>query len=233
MGNACLAITILNALVWRRLRIITSRLSKTATKVVVDWHATTKPLSYWKVYDEYLPRRRRTRFDLVEVGVFTGESLKVFARHYPRARVLGIDAHLRDIDFSLYPNVEYVQGDQGDREAMKQLVRDFSGAPHVVLDDASHLGGHTLATFEPLYPTVAPGGIYIIEDWGTGYRPSGWKDGAAPRPRGPAVLDAQRFPSHDFGMVGAMKSLIDGIGPAEGIDSMHFHQWTVVIRKSA
>lgn len=76
-------------------------MSQTATKVVADWHATTKPESYWKVYDAYLPRRRRTRFDLVEVGVFTGESLKVFAHHYPEARILGIDAELRDIDFSM------------------------------------------------------------------------------------------------------------------------------------
>ena len=56
------------------------------------------------------------------------------------------------------------------------------GAPDIVLDDGSHIGRHQQASFECLFPLLAEGGLYVIEDlhssyWGgfheVGYRTSG------------------------------------------------------------
>ena len=35
----------------------------------------------------------------------------------------------------------------------------------LVMDDASHLGPQTRASFETLFPRLRAGGLYIIEDW--------------------------------------------------------------------
>jgi hypothetical protein len=37
----------------------------------------------------------------------------------------------------------------------------------LVIDDASHLYGPSLATFETLFPALREGGLYVLEDWKT------------------------------------------------------------------
>jgi len=56
------------------------------------------------------------------------------------------------------------------------------------------------------------GGIYAIEDWGTGYWPE-WPDGERYLQRddqktGEGELPSY-FPSHQYGMVGVLKQLMD------------------------
>jgi hypothetical protein len=202
------------------------KLSTTALELFPDKHSATKEQSYWEIYDGYFPRED-VRFDLVEIGVLTGESLKILASHYRQARILGIDIEQRPIDFSEFPNVTYRECDQSDQEKLRAIVCAFSQAPTIIIDDASHLGGPTLAAFDTLFPLLRNGGLYVIEDWGVGYWKN-WQNGSQPEEQ-PYTYDSTRFPSHDFGLVGVSKVLIDRIGNA--IASMHFHQWTIIIRK--
>jgi hypothetical protein len=110
----------------------------------------------------------------------------------------------------------------------------------LIIDDCSHMGRLTKASYWHLYPRhLRPGGIYVIEDWGTGYWDS-WSDGrhvregsgrpglatAAGRRIGswlgarPSLVGRlgrrvsrsfgpERMPSHDYGMVGFVKQLVD------------------------
>lgn len=57
--------------------------------------------------------------------------------------------------------------DQSDRPTLERILDDeFGDAPlDLVIDDASHLLGPTLATFNVLFPRLREGGLYIIEDW--------------------------------------------------------------------
>ena len=41
----------------------------------------------------------------------------------------------------------------------------------VIVDDGSHVSAHVILSFETLYPSLKPGGIYIVEDIGTSYWP--------------------------------------------------------------
>jgi hypothetical protein len=50
----------------------------------------------------------------------------------------------------------------------------------LVLDVASHVGAHSAATCLATYPFLRSGGVYIVEDWGTGYLEA-WIDGSAMR----------------------------------------------------
>jgi tetratricopeptide (TPR) repeat protein len=54
-------------------------------------------------------------------------------------------------------------GSQDDPELLDRLCAD--GAPSIVIDDGSHTTAHRIATFEYLFPRLAPGGIYVIEDF--------------------------------------------------------------------
>jgi hypothetical protein len=59
--------------------------------------------------------------------------------------------------------------DQGDRDRLLGIVRDEfgQGLLDLVIDDASHLYGPSLATFEALFPALREGGLYVLEDWKT------------------------------------------------------------------
>jgi cephalosporin hydroxylase len=59
--------------------------------------------------------------------------------------------------------------DQGDAAALRKIVdEEFAGAPlDLVIDDASHVLDPTRSSFNVLFPLVRPGGVYVIEDWGS------------------------------------------------------------------
>ena len=44
------------------------------------------------------------------------------------------------------------------------MLEKTGGNLDVILDDGSHIPEHQILTFNTLFPSVVPGGIYIIED---------------------------------------------------------------------
>jgi hypothetical protein len=59
--------------------------------------------------------------------------------------------------------------DQADRKRLGSILTEEFGQDSLdlVIDDASHLYGPSLATFETLFPALREGGLYILEDWKT------------------------------------------------------------------
>lgn len=173
----------------------------------------TKPPGYYNRYDAVFTAHNLNPTRILEVGVHMGESTKVFSQRYPDARIVGVDLVQNDIDFSGFPQVTYLQCDQSDRNKLGAIVKTyFPDGIDLVIDDASHIGYLSRVTFDVVFPFVRSGGIYLIEDWGTGYWP-GFEDGdryqefsVAPSPTGKFP---RRLPSFDAGMVGFVKSLVD------------------------
>ena len=109
-----------------------------------------------------------------ELGVWQGGSAAPWALTMPLTRYVGIDCRSVDLPFPeslrrhprwgavrLHGNVP-----QADRESLRRIVdEDFDGPLDVVVDDASHMYAHSLASFETLFPRLRPGGMYLIEDW--------------------------------------------------------------------
>jgi len=83
------------------------------------------------------------------------------------------------------PGVEFVLGAQDDPRVIRDIV--VQHAPlDVVVDDASHEMGKTIRSFELLWPAVAPGGLYFVEDLTTSYLRA-WGGNPAPGAGGTAV----------------------------------------------
>ena len=117
----------------------------------------------------------------------------------------------------------------------------------IIIDDASHYGTPSLVSYNALFPFLNPGGFYVIEDWATGYW-TDWPDGGEfqqfiPSQEGGAL--EKRIPTHDFGMVGFVRYLVDevasrGIRPSinspftrpDRLEWMHIHKSIVVLRKA-
>lgn len=215
-----------------------------------------KPAPYLPIYEKLLAPFRRRAFTLLELGVWSGHSLEMWRDAFPLATIIGVD--LAPPELKLGPRVHVIRGDQADAELMRDIrERHAPGGFDVIVDDASHFGVTTARSLKALYPEhLCPGGLYCIEDWGTGYMPD-WHDGgriASPveiaqldstsSPMQTDVAMPMPMPSHDIGVVGLVKRLIDhtaggtaraaqpdAIGDVLAIESMTVQDGIVILHK--
>jgi SAM-dependent methyltransferase len=206
---------------------------------------TDKFPPYLRVYEELFAPLLERDIRLLEIGVKKGGSLLLWRDYFPRGRIVGLDVEPVEVPDPTGRIVVF-QGLQQDT----RLLADIGGkmAPagfDVIIDDGSHIGEYTRTSFWFLFPRhLKPGGLYVIEDWGTGYWNS-WADGlrfggrtdppgSAPREASvhetrlgayvrkalgklsPAMLARDRGTGgHTAGMVGFIKELVDECAMAD------------------
>ncbi len=137
---------------------------------------------YLAIYDELLadyksglPGAGHRPLRFLEIGVNKGGSLQLWRKFLgPEAIIFGVDvdpscASVADAD------VQVRIGSQADPEFLKSVVAEMGGID-VVLDDGSHIGEHQHVSFTVLFPLLAEGGLYLIEDLHTSYWPE-WQGG--------------------------------------------------------
>lgn len=120
---------------------------------------------------------RNASFDLLEIGVGDGASLRMWLDYFPNARVVGLDVRRLSLP-DLPERCTLIHGAQDDLGLLLDLVRRYRF--RLIVDDGSSDGRVQLAAFATLFPAIESGGIYTCE--------SIWND--AP----PPVLQAQRPP---------------------------------------
>jgi SAM-dependent methyltransferase len=179
---------------------------------VVSFDAGTKGRGYYAVYDRYFGDLARPSATVLELGVYQGQSTKVLASYFKDGKIIAIDSDERKIDFSAFPNVVFERADQRNAKELTAICeRHALDGIDIVIDDAAHIGSWSRASYETLLPRLNPGGLYIVEDWGTGYW-GDWPEGRALRRTGRMFGRLTgRIPSHDYGMVGFLKSLIEDV----------------------
>jgi hypothetical protein len=90
-----------------------------------------------------------------------GNSLRMWRSYFPRATIYGLD--LYEKRFEDAHRLVLLQGDQSDRNTLRRVV-ELCQPFDLVVDDGSHVRSDIIASFEALFPAVAPRGIYAIED---------------------------------------------------------------------
>ena len=118
-------------------------------------------LAYTDIYERYLRSWRWRRFTLLELGVFRGNSLRMWNAFFPRATVVGLD--LEPLAVERAPEFDVTVGSQADPEVLGSILRRHPDV-RLVVDDASHITSLTIASFRHLFPRLPRGGLYIIED---------------------------------------------------------------------
>ena len=100
-----------------------------------------------------------------ELGVYAGGSLATWQALFPEGLIAGadIDPGARWPDGTV--QIVASQDDPG----LPARLRGHADGWDLVVDDASHDGALTGRTLEHLWPLVAPGGFYVIEDWFVGF----------------------------------------------------------------
>jgi hypothetical protein len=185
-------------------------------------------------YERYFAKLRGARLNLLEIGVGGygdprkgGESLRMWRTYFPRARIFGID--VCDKRAHDERRIRTFRGSQTD-EAFLARVADAIGTIDIIIEDGSGENRDKIRTFELLFPRLALGGIYVIEQVQTSY----WTA------VGGSSVDLDRADT----TMGFLKRRTDGLNHAElelpgyaptyddrHIVGMHFHHNIVFIEK--
>lgn len=127
-----------------------------------------KWVDYVDLYDRHLSAYRGTDAVLLELGVLDGGSLELWRNYLgPRATICGIDIDPVCASRVDTPNIVRI-GSQADPDFLAGVIAEI-GQPTIIIDDGSHIASHQQASFACLWPTLATGGLYIIEDMHTAY----------------------------------------------------------------
>lgn len=133
-------------------------------RLATKWH------HYLEVYDRHLSRYRGKPVRILELGIFQGGSLQMWRRY------LGPDAVIHALDINEAcaqidePGITVHIGSQADAGLLRRIAEAMGGID-VVIDDAGHISPDQIASFEILYPLMAPDGVYIVEDVHASYWP--------------------------------------------------------------
>ena len=154
---------------------------------------TDKIPSYLLSYEEFLGPLRDAPINFLEIGILGGGSIAMWHEYFSRAKIHGLDQspspgpgfdsyckrHNLAERVSLHMGVKIPEHTAPSVERHQTFKRCFGKTQFdVILDDGAHTYTHTKAAFEVLFPEyLKPGGIYILEDWGTTYFPE-WPDGS-------------------------------------------------------
>jgi len=131
---------------------------------------------YTPHYERHLSQLKHEHFTLLEIGIggysragAGGASLRMWKSYFPEAEIVGLD--IEDKSFVDEDRISTVQGSQVDAELLQSIAARAGDNLRVVIDDGSHQNEHILETFRILFPLLADGGTYVIEDTQTSY----WK----------------------------------------------------------
>ncbi|MCH9726633.1 MAG: class I SAM-dependent methyltransferase [Planctomycetes bacterium] len=187
---------------------------------------------YLQFYDPLFTPLANSNIALLELGIFNGGSLHLWKDYFPNGKISGIDLNIPE-GFENDDRMNAYKGSQVDFDFLKNIAeKEAPSGFDIIIDDASHIGELSRQSFWYLFDNhLKPGGIYVIEDWGTGYWED-WPDGKAvsapdgEKPSGTGFwaklfsrakntnLTSSKVPmhNHSYGMVGFIKQLVDEQG---------------------
>lgn len=268
------------------------------TSVDLGRYDTDKPAGYLASYEREIGHLFDQPIAMLELGVQRGGSMLLWRDLFPHATIAGLDLNEVNVPDDS-GRLHVYQGYQQDGEILDRIASEVAPSGFdLIIDDASHLGLYTAQSFWHLFPRhLKPGGVYVLDDWGSGYWDH-WADGKAfagdrstlgdfaamsaeSASSGPSRMESvrrrvrgaarpvagrlspdlrrrleraymavegatvqRRFSSHDYGMVGFVKQLVDAaaIGDIDrgrdaafdnGIESVHVTSSQVFVHKRA
>jgi len=116
---------------------------------------------YLRHYDAVFSPLKHSDVTVLEIGVFHGSSMTLWAQYFTKAHIIGIDINPACERFAT-DRVTIEIGDLEDPEFMLGLATRYT--PTIIVDDGSHRADHQISAFERLFPALKPGGFYAVED---------------------------------------------------------------------
>jgi hypothetical protein len=124
------------------------------------------PKGYTRYYARHFAPLREAPIRLLEIGIASGASIRMWEAFFPNASIHGLDPACRSV---AGPRVRAHIGGAGDRGFLRSVVVEAGGAFDIVIDDGGHEMRQRRTALEELFPALTPGSLYGIEDLHTAY----------------------------------------------------------------
>ena len=118
--------------------------------------------NYSTFYDMILQGKRKSIKNVLEIGVSTGRSLKMWKEYFNGSQIYGWD--ILDLKYLNEDNINIFVIDQGKKEQIDNFFLNNLIGFDFVIDDGSHLLDDQIISLFTLFPHLNSGAIYIIED---------------------------------------------------------------------
>ena len=128
-------------------------------------HGTDKASNghdYLNWYERFISDFRDKPAWIFEMGVFGGDSLRMWRDFFPLGNIIGLDLVPEAKQYS-EERIIVETGDQSDSDVLN-AVMDKYGPFDVIIDDAGHDPAAQLFSFKYLFPAMSAGGYYLLED---------------------------------------------------------------------
>ena len=121
------------------------------------YYSTDKGIThrYLDTYGKLFAPFKDMEINLLEVGVATGGSLKLWEDYFSKAAIYGIDI-INEIEYQYSERVHLIFEDIRVMKIRLQL--------DIAIDDGSHFVKDQLTFFNLIWPVMNKGGLLIIED---------------------------------------------------------------------
>jgi len=133
-----------------------------------DSDKSSKVTGYSAYYEKYFSPLRDKPVKLLELGVYQGNSLRLWEEYFPNGDIVGVD-------FRLFPGANYrfkraklYLGDLNNPDFVQCIAADLD-LLDIIIDDAGHFPDQQRYCLYALFPRLKPKGIYVIEDLYTSY----------------------------------------------------------------
>jgi methyltransferase family protein len=171
-------------------------------------------------YDRFFAPLRFDKLQLLEIGVGGGESIRTWLQYFPSAYIYGVDIvsntnPWNTPDSQPDPRYRFLQGDQTDKTMWACLCANWGTEFDIIVDDGGHFNDGIITAFSCMWDCITPGGLYCVEDLGSGYTPG-------------SVHVKPGFPPHSAWLHAFVDALHTSPG---GFDSAYFAPELVIIRK--
>lgn len=140
-----------------------------------------------------------------EIGVWRGGSLEMWQALFPSGLVVGVDRS----DGAVWPTGTIQVVCEQDADELPGILARHSDRYDLIVEDGAHVGALSRRTWELLWPMVAAGGFYVMEDWQVAYWP-GW----------------------DGSMLDTARSFLDELAVPGEVESILYRHGQVVIHKA-
>ena len=123
--------------------------------------------NYVELYEAFFEPLRDRAERVLEIGVFNGDSVRLWEAYFSRAAIFGGD--IKNASQHQTERIRTFVADQASREQLAQFLEEHGSEFDIVIDDGGHAMEQQQISFGFLFPHLRSRGIYIIEDIHTSF----------------------------------------------------------------
>lgn len=124
---------------------------------------------YHRVYQPEFESLKDKPINILEIGVFKGDSIRAWLEFFPNATIYAIDIFVRyspeEIDILQDPRVKWLRADSTNFAIREQIKQEWPRIRFdIIIDDGLHTPDANTKTLHNLFPLLKKNGMFFVED---------------------------------------------------------------------